>query len=172
MNYIMTSNILPVLSSTPRHTDVWKTGGTAPHIHNIITTWRSVVSFTQQKFYRRGKSYRFPFERRKGGTQNRSGLLEKWRLSVSCREFNAKSLIVQPIALTLYRLSCFCSFRLFSVTKKSNYILQLKHTVYLKLRIMCQCWRVVFMPFWQQKDLILKTFSPQNTQSNIRSGFG
>jgi len=46
-------NILHVLRKTPRHTDVWDTGVTAPHILNIITTWRWVVSFTPQKFYQR-----------------------------------------------------------------------------------------------------------------------
>jgi hypothetical protein len=44
-----------------------------PHFLDLDTSWRSVVSFTPRPLYPRGKSPRYPLDRRLGGPQSRSG---------------------------------------------------------------------------------------------------
>jgi len=51
----------------------WGSGGIAPHILDVGTTWRWVVSFTPRPLYTQGKSPRYPLDRRLGGPQSRSG---------------------------------------------------------------------------------------------------
>jgi len=50
-----------------------KSEGTAPRIFNLGTRWRWVVSFTPRPLYPRGKIPCYPFNRRLGGPQSRSG---------------------------------------------------------------------------------------------------
>jgi hypothetical protein len=45
----------------------------APHILDLGTTWRRVVSFIPQSLYPQGKSSWYPLDRRLGGPQSRSG---------------------------------------------------------------------------------------------------
>jgi hypothetical protein len=47
--------------------------GIASGILNLGTRWRWVVSFKPQPLYPRGKNTRYPFDRRLGGPQSRSG---------------------------------------------------------------------------------------------------
>jgi hypothetical protein len=51
----------------------WRGGGIAPHILDLGTSWRWVVSFTPRPLYTQGKSPRYPQDRRLGGPQSRSG---------------------------------------------------------------------------------------------------
>jgi hypothetical protein len=51
----------------------WGSGGKAPHILDLDTRWRWVVSFTPRSLYPQEKSPRYPFDRRLGGTQSRYG---------------------------------------------------------------------------------------------------
>jgi hypothetical protein len=56
-----------------RHVCVWGTGCIAPHYLDLVTRWRGVVSFTPLPLYPRGKSPRYPLDRRQSGPQSRSG---------------------------------------------------------------------------------------------------
>jgi hypothetical protein len=60
---------------TKHHTmkTYWRSGGIAPRIPDLGTTWRSVVSFTPRPLYPQGKSPWYPLDRRLGGAQSRSG---------------------------------------------------------------------------------------------------
>jgi hypothetical protein len=50
-------------------------GSTAPHILNLGTRWKRVVSFTPRPVFRK-KRTRYPLDRRLGGLQSRFG---RWR---------------------------------------------------------------------------------------------
>jgi hypothetical protein len=58
----------------PHHEGVLGTGGIAPCILDLGTSWRTVVSFTPLPLYPQGKNPKYPLHRRLGGPQNRSGL--------------------------------------------------------------------------------------------------
>jgi hypothetical protein len=47
--------------------DAWGSGCTDPHILDLGTSWRLVVSFTPRSIYPQGKSHRYPLDRRLGG---------------------------------------------------------------------------------------------------------
>jgi hypothetical protein len=55
-----------------RHEDVWGSGCIDPCFLDLGTSWRWVVSFTPWPLYSRGKSPRYPLDRRLGGPQSRS----------------------------------------------------------------------------------------------------
>jgi len=56
-----------------RHADVWRSAGdVAPRILNLCARWKWVVSFMLRPLYPRGKSLRYPLDRRPDGSQNRS----------------------------------------------------------------------------------------------------
>jgi len=52
-------------------------GGIAPRILKLVTRWRWVVSFILRSFYPWGKNIRYPFYRRMGRPQSRSGYSDK-----------------------------------------------------------------------------------------------
>jgi hypothetical protein len=54
------------------HKGIWGGGCIDPHFLDLGTGWKCVVSFTPQPFYTRGKSPRYPLDRRLGGPQRRS----------------------------------------------------------------------------------------------------
>jgi len=62
-----------VLNQTPRHEDVWASGGIVPSILNIGARWKWEVSSTPRPFYPWGKIPRQPLDRRFGGSQSRPG---------------------------------------------------------------------------------------------------
>jgi hypothetical protein len=69
------------LNTTP-----WKgmgSGGIAPRIHNLGTNCRWVDNFTLRPFYLLGKSPRYPFDRRLGGTPESVWLLWRTEKAVS-----------------------------------------------------------------------------------------
>jgi hypothetical protein len=51
----------------------WGSGGIAPHILDLDTRWRQVVSFTLRPLYLQGKSPWYPLDRRLGVPQSHSG---------------------------------------------------------------------------------------------------
>jgi hypothetical protein len=51
----------------------WGSGGIAPHILELSTRWRWVVTFTLRSLYPQGKSPCYPLDRRLGGLQSRCG---------------------------------------------------------------------------------------------------
>jgi hypothetical protein len=51
----------------------WESGGIAPHILDLGTRRRWVVSFTSRPLYPHGKSARYPLDRSLGRPQSRSG---------------------------------------------------------------------------------------------------
>jgi hypothetical protein len=81
----------------------WVNGDVASCIINLGTGWRLVVSFTPRPFYPRGKSPRYPLDRRLGGPQNRSGRGgEKKKIPATA---GIRTAVVQPVAYSLYCLS-------------------------------------------------------------------
>jgi len=49
---------------SPRHEDVWRSGGIATRILNLDTRWRWVESFTPRPFWHREKSPQYLLDRR------------------------------------------------------------------------------------------------------------
>jgi len=58
---------------SPRHEDVWGSGGTAPRLFNFVAGWREVIRFTPPPLNPRRRSPRYPLARGLGGARNRSG---------------------------------------------------------------------------------------------------
>jgi hypothetical protein len=72
----------------------WGSGGIAPHILNLGTGWRWLVSLTPQPFYPWDKSVRFLLNRRLGGPQNQSGCRDEeknFHHFFPCRELSRDS---------------------------------------------------------------------------------
>jgi hypothetical protein len=65
---------------------------------DLGTTWRWVVNFTPRPLYPRGKSPRYPLDRRLGGTQSRSGRFGEQNILWPCQDSNSDPSIVQPVA--------------------------------------------------------------------------
>jgi hypothetical protein len=61
----------------PSHEDVLGSGSIATSISKLGTRLRSVITFTAQSLYLRGKSPHYPLSRRLSGPQSRSGRGEK-----------------------------------------------------------------------------------------------
>jgi hypothetical protein len=62
-----------LISQALRHEGVWRSGCIDPHIHDLGTSWNSIVTFTSLSFYARGKTTQYPLDRRLCKPQNRSG---------------------------------------------------------------------------------------------------
>jgi hypothetical protein len=87
-----------------RHEGVWGSGCIDPRILYIGTSWRLVLNFTPRPLYPRGKSPRYPLDRRLGGPQSLPGCCEE-----------KKNLALPGIEPGLYRLCCsvsclFCEY--------------------------------------------------------------
>jgi hypothetical protein len=67
-----------------------------PHFLDLGTSWRWVVNFTPRPLYPRGKSPRYPMDRRLGGPQSRSGRFGE--NSWPYRDSNSDPSVVQPVA--------------------------------------------------------------------------
>jgi hypothetical protein len=63
-------------------------GGTAPHILNLVIRWRWVVSFIHRPLYPRGKKRRYPLHRRLCGPRSLSGHVGKEKSLSPGRESN------------------------------------------------------------------------------------
>jgi hypothetical protein len=75
----------------------WGSGVIAPRSLYIGTRWRRVVSFTPRPLYPQGKSPWYPFDRRLGGPQSRSGRGgEEKNSQPPRRESNPRTPLVQP----------------------------------------------------------------------------
>jgi len=51
----------------------WGSGGMAPHVLDLGSTWRWVVSITPQPLYPQGRISQYPLDRRLGVPQSWSG---------------------------------------------------------------------------------------------------
>jgi hypothetical protein len=71
-----------------RHIGEWMCSST---ILDLDTRWRWVVSFTPRLLYPRGKSPRYPLDRRLGGPQNRSGNYRQKKNFVTLQEIEPRS---------------------------------------------------------------------------------
>jgi hypothetical protein len=69
-----------------------------PHFLELGTSWRSVVSFTPRPIYSRGKSPRYPVDRRLGGPQSRSGRHGEVKILDTTGDSNSDPSVVQPVA--------------------------------------------------------------------------
>jgi len=65
--------IVPVFNYARHHEDVVGSGSIDPHILNVSTRWRWVVSFTTWPLYHWGKEPLYSLDRRLGGAQIWSG---------------------------------------------------------------------------------------------------
>jgi hypothetical protein len=63
-----------------RHEGAWGSGCIDPHFLDLETGWRWAVSFTPRPLCHRGKSPRYPVDRRLGGPQSRSGRRAKEKI--------------------------------------------------------------------------------------------
>jgi hypothetical protein len=59
------------------YTLIWGSGGIAPHILNLSTKWRWVVSFTPKLLCPQGQSRQYPLDSGLGGPQNQSACDKK-----------------------------------------------------------------------------------------------
>jgi hypothetical protein len=75
----------------------WGRGCIAPRILDLGTR-RSMVSFTPQPLYTRGKSSRYPLDRRLGGPQSQSGRGGEEKNFQSSPGIETQPPIVQPVA--------------------------------------------------------------------------
>jgi hypothetical protein len=69
---LFSSEGVPVRQNAVHLEGAWRSGSTDPHLPDLGTSWRWVVSFTPRPLYLRGKSPRYPLDRRLGGYQNLS----------------------------------------------------------------------------------------------------
>jgi hypothetical protein len=67
-----------------------------PHFLDLDISWRLMLSFTPLPLYHRGKDPRYPFDRRLGGPQSRSG--QRGENSWPYRDSNSDLSVVQPVA--------------------------------------------------------------------------
>jgi hypothetical protein len=79
----------------PHHEGVLGSGGIAPRILDLGTKWRWLVSFTLRPLYPQGKSPWYPWDRRLGGLQSRSGRGGEKKIPLPHRDSNP---IIQPVA--------------------------------------------------------------------------
>jgi hypothetical protein len=69
-----------------------------PHFLDLSTSWRWVVSFTSQLLYLRGKSPRYPLDRRLGGPRNQSGCCEEEKILDPTSTWKSNPSVVQTVA--------------------------------------------------------------------------
>jgi hypothetical protein len=80
---------LCIINHAPRYEDVWGSRGIcSPFLYSALN---GVVSFTFLPLYPRGKSIRYPLDRRLGGRQSRSSRCGDEKNLFSCRESNPNS---------------------------------------------------------------------------------
>jgi hypothetical protein len=81
-----------------RHEGVWGSGYIDPHLLDLGTSWRWMVSFTPLSLYPRGKSPRCLFHSRLGRPQSRSGWRGEKKNCWLYRDSNSDPSVVQPVA--------------------------------------------------------------------------
>jgi hypothetical protein len=69
-----------------------------PHFLDLGTNWRWVVNFTPRPLYPRGKSPRYPLDRRLGGPQSQSERFGEVKILDPTGTRNSDSSVVQPVA--------------------------------------------------------------------------
>jgi hypothetical protein len=76
----------------------WGSGGIAPHILDLSTRWRLVVSFMPQLLYPQGKSPWYPLDRRLVGSRVILDAVVKRKIPSPHWESNPRTLTVKPVA--------------------------------------------------------------------------
>lgn len=56
-------------TSSPRHGNLWGTGGITPRIITLSTTWNCMANITSRQLYFRGKNPRYPSDKKLGALQ-------------------------------------------------------------------------------------------------------
>jgi hypothetical protein len=85
IKYKVKVKVVPVLLTEHHGIKVYQgSGGTAPCIPDLSTTWRLVVSFMPLLLYPQGKSPWYPLDRRLGGPQSQSGCGSEGEYSSPC----------------------------------------------------------------------------------------
>jgi hypothetical protein len=111
------------------HEGVLENGCIDPRIPDLGTSWRWVVSFIPRPLYPRGKSPRYPLDRRLGGPQNRSGRRgrEKNRAHNGTRTPTPRPSNPQPVAIptALTRLFFLLTYAEIKFTRKIYEIVRL-----------------------------------------------
>jgi hypothetical protein len=69
-----------------------------PHFLDLGTSWRWVVNFTLRPLYPRGKSPRYPLDRKLGGPQSRSGRFGEEKILDPTWTGTPTPSVVQPVA--------------------------------------------------------------------------
>jgi hypothetical protein len=135
-----------------------------PHFLNLGTNWRWVVSFTPLPLYTRGKSPRYPLDRRLGGPESRSGIREdnSWPYWDS----NSDPSVVQPdyAIPALYTLYMCCIY-----IEWSNNAAGCSNTIFLNKIF----FRIFFYRSWKMRrpggsDLTLLIYAMSNLGEGIR----
>jgi hypothetical protein len=100
---------LPLCLNKHHTMTYWGIGGIAPHILDLSTRWRWVVSFIRWLLYPQGKSPWYPLDRRLGRPQSQSGHGGKEKILSPFHEMNphrpACSLVAIPTELSQLHLS-------------------------------------------------------------------
>jgi hypothetical protein len=87
------------------HEGEWGSGCIDPEFLDLGNSWRWVARFTPLPFYPRGKSTRYPLDRRLGGPQSRPARHGEVKiLAPPHRDSNSDPLFVQPVA------SCYTNY--------------------------------------------------------------
>jgi hypothetical protein len=77
---------------------VWGSGCIDPRFLDLGTSWRLMVSFKPRPLYPRGKSHRYPLDRRLGGPQSRSERHEEVNILALIGDSKSDPLVAQPVA--------------------------------------------------------------------------
>jgi hypothetical protein len=106
----------------------WESGCTVPHILDLGTRWRWVVSFTPWSLYPQGRNLRYPLDRRLGEPQSQCGHTVEGKNSQPSLGIEPQISYRPARSQSLYRLSYRGSWSsislLFILTKVANSLLQ------------------------------------------------
>jgi hypothetical protein len=97
-SYINVKLSLSLTNWALRHEGVWGSWCIDPLFLDLDTSWRWLVSFTPLPLYSRGKSLRYPLDRRLGGPQSRSGRSGEEKILHPTKTRNSDPSVVQPVA--------------------------------------------------------------------------
>jgi hypothetical protein len=95
----------------------WRSGGTAPHVLDLGTKWRWLVSFTPRPLYLQGNSPHYSLDRMLGRPQSRSGRDSEVKNSQYLTEIKPYNSGRPACSQSLYRLKYHGSYLQHTETK-------------------------------------------------------